>query len=60
MNILELKNSNILTRHIKDVKEAEFKLAQAEHDVITSKLALWEAEIELKKAVTRIQKDKND
>ncbi len=60
MNILELKNNNIITRHIKNLKEAEFKLAEAEHAVITSKLALYEAEIELKRAMEKIEKDKND
>jgi len=58
MNMQELKNNNLLTRYIKNVKEAEFKIAQAENDLIVSKIALYEAEIELKKAILRIEKDK--
>ena len=56
----ELRNNNILTRHIKNVKEAEFKIAQAENDLITSKIALYEAEMELKRAMKKIEKDKEN
>ena len=57
----ELRNNNIITRYIKNVKEAEFKIAQAENDLIISKIALYEAEMELKSAVRKIEMDsKND
>ena len=57
----ELRNNNILTRHIKNVKEAEFKIAQAENDLIISKIALYEAEMDLKSAVRKIEMEsKND
>ena len=51
----ELRNNNIITRHVKNVKEAEFKIAQAENDLIISKIALYEAEMELKSAVRKIE-----
>jgi len=61
MNVLETKNNKIIARHIKDVKEAEFLLAQAEYEVLNNKMRLWEAENDLKKAVMRIEKEnKND
>lgn len=57
----ELRNNNIITRHVKNVKEAEFKIAQAENDLIISKIALYEAEMELKSAVRKIEMEsKND
>ena len=57
----KLRNNNIITRHIKNVKEAEFKIAQAENDLIISKIALYEAEMDLKSAVRKIEMEsKND
>lgn len=56
----ELKNNNLLTRHIKNIKEAEFKIAQAENDLIISKIALYKAEMELKSVVSKIEKDKQN
>ena len=57
MNILEIKNNKILARHVKDIKEAEFLLAQAEYEVLNNKVRLYEAEIELKKAKSPLAGD---
>lgn len=58
MNVLQTKSDKIIARHIMDIREAEFLLAKAEYEVLDNKMRLWEAEIALKRAIEK--ENKND
>jgi hypothetical protein len=57
MTIKELKENMLIARHIKDIKQAKYKIAEGEYIVLENKYNLYLAEIELKRKMEEIQRD---